>query len=307
MLSCQIFGGTEVYIRQFPSDEWVVNQIALITVTVLTIFPTIILNAVSVITIMKSTQLKSKMCYFIILIQSVADLVVGAIGIPLSIVVLFTGIGELANCMLATAAYKLLILLLAASMLTLSVLTTDRYVAVLHPYAYSTQLTRRRILIYLSSGVMLLFLLFVLSDFFHGIISHTTTLVATVFFAWTAFVYTRIYLVVRKFSRSDKQVTFSHAPNALTRKKIFLQEVKQAKDCFIVVICFFLLCYVPVTLTFTLLNLQNRFVFEISKNWTTALNISNCILNSVIFFWTKTLLRKKALKMLRSFCSCRSH
>jgi hypothetical protein len=42
---------------------------------------TVLLNAVAMITILKSSQLKSKPCYFIILVQSINDLAVGIVSI----------------------------------------------------------------------------------------------------------------------------------------------------------------------------------------------------------------------------------
>jgi hypothetical protein len=45
---------------------------------------------------------------------------------------------------------------------------------------------------------------------------------------------------VRKLARSPNQPCGVAAEENLTRMKLFLQEIKQAKSCFMVVICFFL-------------------------------------------------------------------
>ena len=47
---------------------------------------TILLNSVAILTISKSSQLKEKLCYFLVLVQSSLDLLVGVIIQPLFII-----------------------------------------------------------------------------------------------------------------------------------------------------------------------------------------------------------------------------
>jgi hypothetical protein len=63
-----------------------------------------------------------------------------------------------------------------------------------------------------------------------------------------AFVYTRIYLVVRKLAQSQNKSHGAVSKGNLTRMKLFLREIKQAKSCFIVVICFCVLGFLPPTI-----------------------------------------------------------
>ena len=46
------------------------------------IIPTILLNGIFVLKIWKSSHLKAKLCYFLVLIHSVVDLAVGAASVP---------------------------------------------------------------------------------------------------------------------------------------------------------------------------------------------------------------------------------
>ena len=57
------------------------NRILLIAFNVLLMFCTIFLNLLSVVTIRKSSQLKNKLYYFVILIQSAVDFGVGVLSI----------------------------------------------------------------------------------------------------------------------------------------------------------------------------------------------------------------------------------
>ena len=300
-ISCHIFGRTHVFIRKLPSDKLLVNHIAILTVNIILIIPTILLNAVSITTIVKSSQLKNKLCYFIILLQSVTDLAVGVLGIPLFLIFLVTGMGKISNCFVATLAYRSSVLPIGVSILTLSALTMERYIAVLHPY--STQVTRRRILLYLCSGVVVMFLVVILSLAIEGLIKKFTMVLATLFFTFAAFVYARIYLVVRKLARSQNKPQDAAAVNDLTKQKMFLREIKQAQKCFNVVICFFVLCFLPVIVTISVAaNVDEYELHEAIQNWATTLAITNSSINSIVFFWTKTMLRKEAVKMLKVIC-----
>ena len=248
-ISCYIFGRGHVFIRNLPSNL-VLSHIVVLAVNVILIFTTVLLNAVSVVTITKSSQLKTKICYFIILMQSVTDLTVGVLGIPLFLLFLLTGMGEISNCFVAVLAYRSSLLPVGVSFVTLSMLTMDRYIAILHPYSYNAQVTRKRILVYLCFGVGVMLLVAILSLSIEGLIKRFTVVLAILSFTSTAFVYTRIYQVVRNIAQSEKLISDASVVNDLAGKKMFLREVKHAKKCFIVVACFFLLSFLPVVVTF---------------------------------------------------------
>jgi pheromone shutdown protein TraB len=141
----------------------------------------------------------------------------------------------------------------------------------------------------------------ILSSAFRVLRSIFITATVTLFFIFAAFVYTRIYLVVIKMVDSQNNTQSVAAPEEnITRKKRFLQEIKQAKSCFLVVMCYFILCFLPVTLALTVVIRGNQFQVQTFYAWTTTLSMLNCSANSLIFFWTKTMLRREAVKMLKS-------
>ena len=299
---CYIFGKTHTLINK-PSYMLLVNDIAVLTVNIILIVPTILLNAVSITTITKSSQLRNKICYFIILVQSVTDLVVGFLGIPSFVLFLITGIGEKTNCTVSILAYRSTVLSIGVSFFTLSALTMERYIAILHRYKYIAQVTKKRILMYICSGVVLLLFVIICSLVIEGLIKSFTVLLTTCFFILIVFVYTRIYLVVRKLSSPPVQVGGTPAANNMTRKNVLIQEIRQTKRCFIVVVVFILFCLLPVLVTFFVASTLDQYGLQTIQNWATTLSILNSSVNSVIFFWTKSLLRKEALKTLYTICS----
>jgi uncharacterized membrane protein YidH (DUF202 family) len=299
---CRLMGSTNRFRTSFRYF-WLSHVLAASTNGVLLI-PTVLLNAVSVVTILKSSQLKSKPCYFIILVQSSIDLSVGVFGIPLYLVYIIQGITGLSNCFVTFLAKKSTILLIALSTITLSALTMERHIAILHPYAYSVKVTNKKILQYVVSGSVVTFLVIILSFVIQPAIMVFGMLLVTFVFIFTVFAYTRIYLVVRKLNRTQNRPSNPENQENLTRKKLFIGEIKQAKSCFIVVMCFFVLSFLPAIVISLVINRNlKRGEFLANDNWLYTISMFNSSVNSIIFFWTKTMLRKEAKKRLNCLCA----
>ena len=299
-MTCNIFGTEYVFTTKLPSHVLYINNIIVLAVNGILVIPTILLNAVSIMTISKSSQLKSKPCYFIILIQSAADLVVGVLGIPLYLANLSGEIRGDSNCVVAVLAHRLSRITVGISTLILFGMTLERYIAVLHPYSYS-RVTKKKILIFACFAAKGVVFVAILSSAIRVLRSIFITATVTLFFIFATFVYTRIYLVVIKMVDSqNKRHSVAVSEENLTRKKRFLQEIKQAKSCFLVVMCYFILYFLPVTLAWIVVIKGNQFEVQTFYGWATTLGMLNCSVNSLIFFWTKTMLRRKAVKMLKS-------
>jgi hypothetical protein len=95
-ITCHFMGSTNHFLPA-SFEKFLVSHTLAACVNRIFIIPTILLNAISIITIFKSSQLNSKPCYFIILVQSVIDLAVGVLGIPLFLVFLVQGLTGTSN------------------------------------------------------------------------------------------------------------------------------------------------------------------------------------------------------------------
>ena len=199
------------------------------------------LNALAIITIRKSSQMNSKTCYFVVLVQSVIDLTVGLFGIPLFAIFLLSGLGLISNCFVATLAFTSTVVLLGLSTIALIAMTGERYIAILHPYSYLSLMTKKRLSIFACCGAALEFPVKFLSLFVDGLLLTYSSIKITLAFVFIVFAYTRIYIVVRKQAGSRNGLNDAPTHGNLSKRKLFLQEVKHAKACFIVAVCFFVL------------------------------------------------------------------
>ena len=285
---------------KLPSEKLVISHIFAIALNGIVIIPTLLLNAASVITIFKSSQLNNKPCYFIILVQSVFDLAVGIFGIPLFILLLAKGIRGTSNCFPAPLARRLMAVPVGLSTITTTAMTLERYIAIVHPYAYGTHVTKKRLLVFVVSCATVEVVAISVSLAVEKILQIYSTVKLTSVLFLTAYAYTRIYVVIRKLSGAHKKPNDAATAMNITKWKLFLQEAKQARSCFIVVVCFFVLDFLPPTIVLPFLASTNKFEKLGILTWIFWIGILNSSANSVIFFWTKKMLRKEALKVLKA-------
>ena len=270
------------------------NRMLLIAFNAMLVFSTVSLNFLSLVTIRKSPQLKNKLCYFVILVQSAGDLVVGVVNIPLLIIILTMPLLGIENCLVFRLLFISMLLPISLTPVFLSAMTIERYIGVLHPYSYQTLVTKRRILTYV--GVTGSLCVGNAALMFYGPRASIIIIMLT-FFLFIAYAYTRIYLVVRKLDRPENRPAGSNQQGNQNKRRRLLREIKHAKCCFIVVICYGVLL-LPSSLTSVFHAFGvNRGVYNC---WLFSLYILNSSINSVTFFWTKTLLRTEAWKTLKS-------
>ena len=272
-----------------------INNFAASIFTMLLIIPTIVLNGSSILTISKCSHLKEKISYNLIMLQSMADLTVGLVGIPaFAYVVIPKTMYSHASCMGLLVLLRLMVIPSLLSVVTLTAMTIERYIGVLHPLKHRTLVTKRRIVTsVLFPGLFYAISLTLLSLLQTRLLGKlvSASLFAFVFLAM--FVYTRIFITIRK-----REIPGSNDTSA---KCSFLKEVHLAKCCFLAVLCF-VVCFFPgITLPFLVDNDDD--LYQMLRPWATITMLLNSVVNSVIFFWTRTKLRKEACKILKCFCT----
>ena len=195
--TCKVAGSSFVIMSDFPEDKYGRYQIALLVVNCTLFFSTISLNAISIITIRRSSQLRNKVCCFVILLQSVVDISVDGLGIPLTMYYIISPYLDSVNCAFIIFAHRITLSSCGLSMIVLSAVTLERCMGVLHPYYYQTKVTKKRILTYVCGSSTVLRVMVVCT--FHGseIFRFIFTVLMILFLLFSAFSYIRIYLVIR--------------------------------------------------------------------------------------------------------------
>ena len=297
--TCRFAETSYAILNKFPNRNYELYQVTVLVINCLLIFSTISLNGISIITIRKSSQLRNKICYFVILLQSIVDLGVGVLSTPLFIYYLLFPVLKTVNCNFMFVAFRLSSLPCWLSIVTLSALTIERYIGVLHPYQYHSKVTKKRILMYICGSSVAIILVVAFSSLNRQIMSAVGSGSILIFFFLTGFVYARIYLVIRRLISSERKPS-CESDGRRDRRRI-LRESRHARSCCLVVVCFaiFLLPFTFLNIFFTV----GSFDYMLHMNWSLTSMILNSSVNSLILFWTKTLLRKEAFETLKSLCS----
>jgi hypothetical protein len=177
---------------------------------------------------------------------------------------------------------------------------------VVHPFVHRTKVTKKRIFIF-ECSVGLLTLVYALSTPSKPSGVFDTIVYFAIFFIpllLIVYSYTRIFIAARKSLFSGNRPGDGPAAQAeMKRKRRFLRELKLAKSCFLVT-CTFGLCFVPFMVLSLMLNFLDQETMTMLFSWAMAIAaLNSCSLNSVIFFWSKAMLRKEAMKVLKICCS----
>lgn len=303
LLSCNLWNIESRYFDDsFSSNNVLLHYMAMGIFISFVILFTILLNSVAIVTIVKSSQLMKKPCYFIILVQSSIDFSTSVMAMPFSLAYIVGTLNTSHNCVVNTFNFIMIVLSYEVSLICYAALTWERYVAILQPYAYTTRVTKRKLMIALSCAYLLD--LPISAGFFIFWVKNLINLSIiklTVFFSLFLYTYTHIYIVVRKLSRQTSSMASSDGN--ISRTKLFFQQIKLARSCFFAVICFLSFMISPIVVIFALsYTWQSGSVnMHILSSWMFLISFSNSFVNSIIFFWSKTLLRKEALKLLKYY------
>lgn len=268
-------------------------------------FPTVLLNGISILTIHHSSQLKEKVCNYFILIQSAVDFTSGAIGLPLMAAhFIDRDITQGQNDALCFLHFTVGYYLTVLSVFILVGLSFERYMGINHPFIHRAKITKKRVM---RCGYTLAVFFPVISFVLHRIrtdlIFLTTTSVLILIIIFMIYVYSRIFITARKHLNQSGNMNglagFTTETNRSesSSKRRFVAEFKLAKSCFLVV-CTFTVCFLPSVCLLLEAPFEVRDTKLMLWEWAYLLSSINCCVNSIIFFWSKPVLRKEAIKLL---------
>ena len=141
-----------------------IHLIFLCSLNTIFFFSGVVLNTLVIITILKSTQLRKKLCNFMIIVLSCCDLLAVVTCnsvLQLSFIIRFTEENELYTKL--TLYWHFMNLPACLSMLTLMVMCIERYLGVYYPIFHKASVTRRKLLTLLAIFMILQTALVVIS------------------------------------------------------------------------------------------------------------------------------------------------
>ena len=277
------------------------NQLALFVYMIILTVVTILPNFLTVFAYWKSRRLKEKKANFMIMLMSSNDLVSG-----LMFNVLLYLLWKEYNlykvfCHLEVLMFFLLLCSIICSLMTLTVMSLERYTAICYPLYHRRKVTKRR-LMKLTVALWFFTTALVASLAFQFVILTHIISAAFVFFeANLIFISVKIILT-HKNSRNKFRIN-PVAKTGLQNQRNASLNWKLTKLCLIVVF-FFTFINLPFVLVisaeaFFVKNEISSDIHIILRKWSIAIALLNPSVNSVVFFWRNKELRQEALSIIQ--------
>ena len=181
----------EMYIK------YTVAFLLLLIITLLTLF----LNLAAILTFLSSNRLRSSVCYFLIFVQSILDLVLGTLTMMLTFWQNFQAVFMLEfNCMLYHVERMVHYVLIGSSVSVLSCMNIERFLGIVYPMHHRTEVTKTRLLAFVLTGCFLSLLICTISNLIEStsMLRELFASVCLLHFIGTVIVYVKIYFMGRK-------------------------------------------------------------------------------------------------------------
>lgn len=266
----------------------------------------VFLNSVVIISIWRSSQLRKKRCYFMILVLSCFDLPVVAVTHPvLTSSTIFLALGQYDTVGGVACKLYICVTLQGFSMLALFVLNLERFLALSYPFLHQAYVTKRRLILFLAILTIIPTCLIALSQFNLRTLGNLLVIVYL-----SVFLLLLIYLNCKMFIIATlKRAKETGAMPGNQQCKISKKHFKTYSTCSLAVACY-CVCFCPQlvysTLRLTVIPSSDDSQVELFRLWTFTFISLNSTLNCLIFFWRNSVLRCEGIKTVKCFSAARS-
>ena len=282
------------------TSTFMVNAVLLCFVNVLFTFVGVFLNAVVMASLL-SSQLRKKICYFMIFILAFSDIAIVAVFHPLMAVESISYWLSFESIILMNLEHLYMFSL--TSLLTMSM---ERYFALTYPFLHEKHVTKTKLTIVLLLLQLPFVVVYLIQIRIH--VNQTITLapVGIVFLA-ICFLNLKLLYIAKRLRRRAVvmlgNTDGTEQRSARTKKtKVTLANVGTISTCVLIVLCL-VICYCPIMVIFSLDkgNRADRYdqITKIIYLWTKTLTTLNSSFNCLIFFYKNTALRRHARELLR--------
>ena len=278
-----------------------INIFFLCTVNITFMISGIFLNSVVIISLRRSSQLRKKTCYFMILVLSCFDLAVVAITHPVTITAtIFMSFGDYNIELLENIVAYIYMVFGGFSISALLTLNMERFLALTYPFFHGRVVTKERLLYFLA---FLLFLTVVQSTvaLTTHLVLRYTVITVNVSLLLLLFIYLnyKTFAIAKTKARDERVAPTATGDREMKRHK---QNLKKISTCFLAVLCFFVCLCPSVCLSVYRLTAPplNREYALWLKLWFATCTSANSTFNCLILFWRNTVLRREGQQTVKS-------
>lgn len=307
------------YLRESPSEIYTLNLILTCVVNGVLLILGSLFNGLVLLAFWKSSLLRSRTPFFLIMLLSLNDFVVVVVVHSLFLNNAIKQLLGNGGCIAKTVYLTIAKLLTGYSGLTLHVMNIERYLSIAHPFWYQRHVTPRTVLV-VTVILWFVWTPITFTSFINGGVHRIILSISAAIVCMTIiFVYGRIFQIARKKRRSvpaPSVIELENPTEAVTgieigkstqrtqwnRMSEVIKDVKLAKMFIILVICS-QVCYLPNVAYHVHLGMQSSEVKTVSSlilgNWIVTFISMNSTLNSLVFFWKNSQLRKEMLQIIK--------
>ena len=264
-----------------------------------------VLNSVVIISLWRSSQLRKKLCYFMILVLSCFDLGVVTITHPLQIFSAIAVNYKRFDTTQEHIRWYTSITLQSFLMLAVFILNIERFIALTYPYFHHRSVTKARLISLLTLLMILQISLVALSSLdlkkftnLLAIISFVSSLLLSIYQNY------KIFKIAKSKWDKETPATPRDRNRILTKKHL-----KTISTCSLTVVCY-CVCSFPHMLYSILrltVNMSESFQKIILFNiWASTFVSFNSTFNCLIFFWRNSILRREGINTVKNFWPTRS-
>ena len=240
-----------------------------------------------------SSPLRRKLCNFMIMVLSCVDLLVVITNHAVTVLRIIIWLNENQELIPKMRfLFYLSLIFQCFSILTILVMSIERYLAVYYPFFYLTSVTRRRLLSILAALFMLPLIATILSVNKWVVTSFIDPIMFGLMFLPTLFLNYKLFTISRSLRRRNRDSTEGSISHA---------NLKDISTCLLVFACFIVMS-IPSIIFFVFLFIEERKSenAQVLALWTMTIVSANSTMNCLIFFWKNKVLRKEAAKVLKT-------
>ena len=270
-----------------------IHLIFLCVVNIIFAFSGIILNTLVIVSFWRSSQLRKKLCHFMIMVLSCFDLVSVVTNHSTALFDLISWLRDDYDLVVDLAVHMdFFTIFYVSSLFALLVMSFERYLGAYYPIFHRTSVTRRRLLTLLAIILIFFTSLYVISTN-DMIFSRNIVKIIFIFVSSPPMLYMNFKLF--KISRDLRGTKTSSG----RRTRVNLKSISA---CLLVVACLVMMSIsVMVFIVLDIIS-ENKRASSVmfSLAWAKTTWNMNCTFNSLIFFWKNKVLRTEGLKILKA-------